>query len=162
MFGQAIIEYKAPQLLQLRREREAAAAQALAYLEDEALGARVVVITDGETWGILRDIEAQPEVGEQIVLDLGAEQHIPPVARFAWRPTSEETSQAVLDLLTSLRAAPVDSGNLIAYLGPGRAEVLELLSAMARVLGERQVQGRTGVSRYREPAEADSLYARQA
>jgi hypothetical protein len=48
----------------------------------------VVVITDGEVWGILRDVEAPPEVGEQVVLDLGGPQLIPPIARFAWRDLS--------------------------------------------------------------------------
>ncbi len=143
MFGEAILEYKRPQLLRARRERESAAVQALEYLDDPTLGARVVIITDGEIWGILRDIEAQADVGEQIALDLGEETLVPPVARFAWRETSIETSQAVLDLLTSLRAAPVNSRNLIAFLGPGRAEVVELLGQLATVLGERELEGRT-------------------
>jgi hypothetical protein len=143
MFGEAIIEYKSPQLLRSQREKEIAAGQALSYLEDETLGARVVIITDGETWGILRDIEAQPELGEQITLDLGTEELVPPVARFAWRSASAETSQAVLDLLTSLKASAVDSRSLIAFLGPGRAEIVELLERLAQVLGDRGANERT-------------------
>jgi hypothetical protein len=145
MFGDAILEYKRPQLLRSRRECEIAAAQGLEYLEDEALGARVVIITDGELWGILRDIEAQVDIGEQITLDLGAPTLVPPIARFAWRATSEETSQAVLDLLTSLRAAPVDSRNLISFLGPGRREVLDLIGRLGTVLGNRALDDRTDV-----------------
>jgi hypothetical protein len=145
MFGEAILEYKRPQLLRSRREREAAAVQALEYLDDATLGARVVLITDGEVWGILRDIEAQQGVGEQITLDFGEPALIPPIARFAWRDTSVETARAVLDLLASLKAAPVDSRNLIAFLGPSRAEVLELLAQLATVLGDRELEGRTDV-----------------
>jgi hypothetical protein len=145
MFGEAIIEYKAPQLLRSRREREQAAGQALGYLDDSTLGARVVIVTDGETWGVLRDIEAQPDAGEQITLDLGTPSLIPPIARFAWREVSEETCQVVLDLLASLRAAPVDSSNLIAFLGPSRAEVLTLLARLASHLGGRKAGDRTDV-----------------
>lgn len=145
MFGEAIVEYKAPQLLRSRREKEEAAAQALGYLDDPTLGARVVIVTDGETWGILRDIEAQPEIGEQTALDFGTPALIPPIARFAWRETTVETCQVVLDLLSSLKASPVDSRNLIAYLGPGRQEVIALLRTLSDVLGSRNPDERTDV-----------------
>jgi hypothetical protein len=53
MFGRAIIEYKRPSLLDSMSERESAARQALDYLEDPSLGAQVVIVTDGRTWGFL-------------------------------------------------------------------------------------------------------------
>ena len=145
MFGSAIIEYKAPGRLRVARERQAAAEQALGYLNDETLGARVVIVTDGELWGILRDIDAEPEVGEQLLLDLGdaVGRLIPAVARFAWRPTSPATATAVLDLIASQRATPVSSRALIAFLGPARQETLELIRELARAIGGRAGDGRT-------------------
>jgi hypothetical protein len=51
MIGRAVIEYKRPRLLESHAEREHAASQALGYLDDETLGAQVVIVTDGDTWG---------------------------------------------------------------------------------------------------------------
>ena len=146
MFGSSIIEFKRPGLLRSRAERSKAATQALAYLEDRALGARVVVVTDGETWGILRDMQSAPEVGEQMLLVLdGAPVMVPDIARFAWRETSLETCQAVLDLIGSQRATPVTSANVIAFMGLVRAEVLLFVAELTRSLRSRVPKGRTDV-----------------
>ena len=133
MFGAAIIEYKAPQRLRIPRERQAAADQALGYLSDPQLGARVVIVTDGETWGILRDAEAGAELGDQLVLDLRdmEDRIVPAIARFSWRPTCDHTAQVVLELIGSQRSTPVTSNSLIAYLGLGRQETLDLLRELA-------------------------------
>lgn len=137
MFGSAIIEYKAPRRLRVPRERELAAEQALGYLQDPRLGARVVIVTDGELWGILRDVDDDGQT-MQLLFDFGeARTEIPAVARFAWRPNSASTATAVLDLIASQRAAPVSSRTIISFMGPGRGEVLSLLHELAETLGSR-------------------------
>lgn len=89
LFGRAVIEYKQPRLLDSHAERHRAAAQALRYLESDTLGAHVVIITDGQTWGVLRDPDAGPEPGEQAWLDLGLDDALlPPERRFVWRENS--------------------------------------------------------------------------
>ena len=145
MFGSAIIEYKAPQLLRIPRERQIAAEQAIGYLNDPQLGARVVIVTDGETWGILRDIGAGPDQGEQLALDLreGEKRIVPPVARFSWRPISEQTANVVLELIASQRSTAVTSSTLIAYMGLGRHETLGLLRELASTLRNRSDGNRT-------------------
>jgi N-6 DNA Methylase len=147
MIGAAIIEYKAPRLLRLRPQREAAAAQALDYLDDQSLGARVVMVTDGEVWGILRDIGVASEIGEQGTLDFGADAEalIPPIARFAWRDNDEASAQAVLDLIGSQRATPVTSRAVISYLGPARSECLSLITLLGSALEARVSGQRTDV-----------------
>jgi hypothetical protein len=147
MFGAAIIEYKAPARLRIARERQAAAEQALSYLADEGLGARVVIVTDGEVWGILRDIDADPEEGQQLTLELrdGADRLIPATARFSWRPTSVITATAVLDLLASQKSTPVTSQALIAFVGPSRQEALDLIAELSLALGSRRPDGRTDI-----------------
>ena len=60
LFGGVIVEFKRPGLLDIGGEREDAAEQALSYLEDEALGARAVALTDGRTIGFLRAETAEP------------------------------------------------------------------------------------------------------
>ena len=147
MIGSAIIEYKAPRLLRLHPQRAQAATQALEYLADERLGARAVIVTDGETWGILRDIGASPDIGDQATLDLGAQAEglIPPIARFAWRANSVSTARAVLDLIASQRSTPVTSHAVISFLGPSREECLALLAALAKALASRSPSSRTDV-----------------
>jgi len=60
MFGRALVEYKRPHLLETDTERRRAARQAIDYLNDAGIGAEVVIVADGRTWGILRDPSEGP------------------------------------------------------------------------------------------------------
>jgi len=137
MFGRALVEYKRPRVLDTDTERRRAARQALDYMEDVDVGADVVVITDGRTWGILRD-PAEAMSGQQIALDLGLEIKVDPLDRFQWRSNSPETAERVLSLLASVRATPVTSRTIVATLGLSRSEPNELLGALAAALTDRE------------------------
>lgn len=146
MFGSAIVEYKAPRLLRSARERENAAVQGLDYLHDPSLGARAVILTDGEKWAILRDVEVAPELGGQLTLDFGSPtEELPAIARFAWRENSLATTRAVLYLVESQRALPVTAKNFVAYLGTARTEVVTLIHQLGIALGRRTPSSRTDV-----------------
>lgn len=139
MLGRAVIEYKRPGLLDSTTERERAAAQGIGYLEDETLGAQVVILTDGKTWGFLRDADAGPEPGEQgWLFDEGDSIAVRAADRFAWQANSPSTAVRVLTLLSTLRSAPVSSLSVTSRLGPDRAEVLNLVVLLAQHLAARQ------------------------
>lgn len=133
MFGRCVVEYKRPGLLDSAVERQNAAAQTVDYLDEPGFGAEVVMITDGRTWGLLRDEAAQPEVGEQGWLDFGVAPSAP-VDRFTWRQNTPETAARVLALLATVRAAPVSTESIVARLGPGTEEVLVLLKRLSAAL----------------------------
>jgi len=146
MFGSAIVEYKRPGLLASPAERRAAAQQSLGYLDAHDLGATVVILTDGATWGILRDVEAGPEAGEQSWMDFGLEDvELAPDQRFAWRGNSPETTQRVLSLISTVRAAPVSSNSLTARMGVQRPEVIDLVTALANQIRNRRTDSRADV-----------------
>lgn len=145
LFGRCVIEYKHPGLLSSPAERERAANQAIGYLEDLRIGAEVVIVTDGSTWGILRDETSAPEVGEQGWLDLGFPVVSSAADRFAWRPTSPQTCERVLALMATVRAAPVSAISVIDRLGPGRDEVIAVLRRLADALASRAPQSRADV-----------------
>jgi len=139
MLGRAVIEYKRPGLLDSAAERERAAAQGIGYLEDETLGAQVVILTDGKTWGFLRDADAGPEPGEQgWLFDEGDPAAARAADRFAWQSNSPSTAVRVLTLLGTLRSAPVSSVSVTARLGPNRPEVIGLVGLLADRLAARR------------------------
>jgi len=137
LFGRALFEYKTPGLLEAPAERRKAAEQSLRYLADTGLGAVVVIITDGSTWAILRDTASGPEEGEQGWLDLALPVPETPEQRFQWRPNDPDSAGRVLDLLQTVKAAPVTGQTLIGHLGPARAEVTALVEALADRLAGR-------------------------
>jgi len=137
LFGRALFEYKTPGLLDAAAERRKAAEQSLRYLTDAGLGAVVVIITDGSTWGILRDTTSGPEEGEQGWLDLALPVPETPEQRFQWRPNDPDAARRVLDLLQTVKAAPVNGQTLIGHLGPSRTEVIALVEALADRLASR-------------------------
>ena len=144
MFGRCVIEYKRPHLLDSVNERHAAAAQAVDYLDDSTIGAEVLMVTDGHTWGLLRDESATPEVGEQGWLDL-AVTPTSPAERFTWRVNSPETAARALALLATVRAAPVSAVSIVARLGPGTDEVVALLNSLRAALTASPAGSRPGV-----------------
>jgi hypothetical protein len=145
MFGRCIVEYKRPNLLNSPTEREHAAGQALEYLEDATLGAEVVMLTDGRTWGLLRDRNASPEIGEQAWFTFD----VPVLSnadRFAWRAlTTPEAAANVLALMATVRSAPVTTAGLLGRLGPGRPEVIALVEHLAGALAARVSDSRTDI-----------------
>ena len=143
LFGRCVIEYKKPGLLVSHAEREAAAEQGIRYLEDPIIGADVVIITDGATWGVLRDLSAGPETGEQGWLDLGGARLATPHERFAWRPNSPETAERVLTLMATVVTAPVGSESLKARLGAGNPDAMNCVSRLGKALHARAKDGRT-------------------
>lgn len=143
LFGRCVIEYKKPGRLDSRAERDDAAEQGIRYLEDASIGADVVIITDGITWGILRDLSAGPEAGEQGWLDLGDARLSTPHERFAWRPTSPDTAERVLTLMATVVAAPVSGESLRARLGSGNPDALHCVSRMGSALHARKPNSRT-------------------
>ena len=147
LFGGVIIEFKRPRLLDIAGERREASIQAVRYLEDETLNARAVVLTDGKTLGFLRSETGEPDVGEQIVLPFGEEDRpqIPAVNRFSWREFDEGATRALLELIASQRAVGVNAPNLIALLGPQRAEVLTVLTRLVDALAGRVSEGRSAL-----------------
>ena len=137
LFGTALVEYKRPGLLATEAERRRAARQAVDYLNDTGLGVTIAIVTDGETWGVLRDTdEERPEV--QLALDLGLALPSDPADLFQWRPTSTETAERILSLLASVRAVPVSSATINATLGIRRSETTGLIRELARALAERE------------------------
>ncbi len=143
LFGRCVIEYKKPGRLDSLAERDAAAEQGIRYLEDPSIGADVVIVTDGSTWGLLRDLSAGPEAGEQGWLDLG-DNHLTAVSeRFAWRPNSPETAERVLTLMATVVTAPVSGESLKARLGSGNPDAIHCVSRMGVALHHRPRDGRT-------------------
>lgn len=143
LFGRALFEYKTPGLLDSPAERRKAAEQSLRYLADAGVGAVVVVITDGATWAILRDTSGGPEEGEQGWLDLALPVPATPEQRFQWRPNDPSSARRVLDLLQTVKAAPVTGQTLIGHLGPAREEVKTLVETLADRLAVRAGGSRT-------------------
>lgn len=144
MFGRAVIEYKRPRLLDSSTEREHAATQSLGYLEDETLGAQVVIVTDGKTWGFLRDVDAGPEPGEQGWLFADGDALTSrPADRFSWQINTPNTALRVLTLLSTLTSAPVTTTSVTARLGPDRPEVVGILRLLAWRLTTRERDDRT-------------------
>ena len=145
MFGRALVEYKRPHLLAGDTERRRAARQAIDYLSDSALGAEVVIVTDGLTWGILRDPSEGPSAGSQLAMDLGLNIEVDPMDRFQWRRNSPETAERVLSLLASVRAIPVTSRTIVSTLGLAREESNALLAALADALSSAEEGSRVAM-----------------
>ncbi len=148
LFGRCVIEYKKPGRLESPAERHGAAEQGIRYLKDPSIGADVVIITDGSTWGLLRDLSAGPEAGEQGWLDLGDGHLTAAHERFAWRPNSPETAERVLTLMATVVAAPVSGESLKARLGSGNPDALDCVSRMGVALHHRSRDGRTDSLRF--------------
>lgn len=143
--GSAIIEYKKPGLLDSQSERAKAARQAQSYVDDPAMGAKVVVLTDGTTWAHYRDSNAEPEVGEQASFDFGvpSSSNQSPIDRFVWRGNDVDSCQRILMLIQSVRSEPVNSKSVAMALGANRAEVLDLLGLLGDRVATRQPDSRT-------------------
>ncbi|MCU1358094.1 MAG: hypothetical protein JWM89_3512 [Acidimicrobiales bacterium] len=142
--GRAIVEYKIPGSLESAKAREAAALQALKYIEDSTMAADVVIVTDGSTWAHYRDASAPLEMGEQGMLQLAG--IAPPATsaeRFTWRGNGPESCARILNLIDTVRTDPVTGSTIAARLGLARPEVLELIGAMARAVADREPDGRT-------------------
>lgn len=144
-FGRCVIEYKRPRLLDSAAERQSAAEQAIGYLEDPRIGAQVVVVTDGLTWGLLRDEAAGPELGEQGWFDLNEFVSLAPIDRFSWRTVSPQTAERVLTLMATHRAAPVSATSVASRLGPRRQEARDLIGALSAALRNREVNSRVDI-----------------
>lgn len=136
LFGRVLVEYKSPGELESDGKRKTHARQAINYLLDEKIGADIVLLTDGRTWGILRD-NPHADIGEQGWLELGLPVPSEPAERFQWRENSTGTARRVLELLSSIRSIPVSTASLVAHLGPDRREIRELLAALAKTLTSR-------------------------
>jgi hypothetical protein len=145
LFGTALVEYKRPGLLSIESERRRAARQAVEYLNDAGLGVNVAIVTDGETWGVLRDAEPATDAALQLALDLGVTTHADPADLFQWRQTSLETAERILSLLASVRSVPVSSQTISATLGIRRAETQNLVRELARALAERESDSRADI-----------------
>jgi hypothetical protein len=145
MFGQVIIEYKRPNLLDSPAECEAAARQAIGYLEDASLAAQFVIVTDGKTWAFLRDPEAGPEPGEQAWFVFEEPAALSPAQRFAWRDNSVETASRVLSILETVKAVPVTSWSVVTRLGLDRPEAITLVSELASCLQQSAPDSRADV-----------------
>jgi hypothetical protein len=146
MFGRCVIEYKKPHLLDSMVERSKAATQAIGYLEDASIGASVVIVTDGVTWGLLRDMKAGPEEGEQGWFDLGEGSKVADnLDRFTWRQNGPDAAERVLTLMATLKAVPVNALFLSQRLGPTRPEVQRLLSELSTSLQARSKQSRADI-----------------
>lgn len=142
LLGSTLIEWKTPGELSTRTKRLKHADQALRYLRDERIGAVVVVITDGRTWGILRD----PEALDGATTTLDTEMFPPTLDEyFQWRPNSTETASRVLDLLDTIVFEPVTPNSLMNKLGPTSTQGRELLAALTEGLKERQPDDRTDI-----------------
>jgi len=144
LFGRVLIEYKAPGELDSLTKRRKHAGQALRYLRDEGIGADVVILTDGDIWGVLRDTEG-PEIGEQGWLEFDT-----PIAAhddelFQWRGNSVQTARRILDLLDTIRTVPVTTQSLADHLGVQRAEMRQLIEAFRAALTSRKSGSRTDI-----------------
>lgn len=144
MFGTTLIEYKSPGELETKSKRRQHAAQALRYLRDEHIGANVVILTDGFTWGILRDSESEP-VEEQMVLDFGLLLDVPDEERFQWRENSVATAGRVLDLFDTIKYDSVTPTTLMNRLGPTTTQARGVLALLAQTLVSRQPNSRTDI-----------------
>ncbi len=145
LFGRALVEYKRPGLLGTDTERRRAARQAIEYLDDTLIGAEVVIVTDGRTWGILRDPSEGSTAGTQLAMDLGFRVEVDPIDRFQWRPNNPDTAERVLSLLASVRAIPVSSRSIISTLGLTRVESNELIAVLADALAEAEEGSRVAM-----------------
>jgi hypothetical protein len=143
LLGSTLIEFKSPGELNTLTKRRVHAGQALRYLRDEAIGATVVILTDGRTWGILRDPLASEE--HQLTID---DQLFGPSSDdeyFQWRPNNDATAGRILDLLDTLVFEPVNPRSLMNKLGPTTSEGRAILSALAQSLAHRDPNGRTDI-----------------
>ncbi len=145
LFGRVLFEYKRPHRLDSMKERFDAAQQGLGYLEDESVGAQVVIITDGSTWGFYRDTGVGPEVGEQGWLFDELKPAPDPYSQFSWHTNSEATARRVLTLLETVKSAPVTPENVQNRLGVDRQEVRDLLTILAERLKVRFKDGRADI-----------------
>lgn len=142
LYGNTLIEYKAPGELETRTKQRKHAAQALRYLADEQIGATVVILTDGRMWGVLRDqnLEAdQPTLDFPGALDLQPDEH------FQWRPNSTSTAGRVLDLFDTYHYDSVTPTSLMNRLGPTTAAGRRTIASLARVLEARRDGDRTDI-----------------
>ncbi len=143
LLGSTLIEYKSPGELDTRTKRRTHAGQALRYLADEHLGAHIVILTDGRTWGILRDPSTTSD--DQDVLDASL---FPPVTdeeHFQWRDNSEATGRRILDLIDTLRFEAVTPVTLMNRLGPTTLQGRDTLNALAHALHGREQGDRTDI-----------------
>ncbi len=143
MLGSTLIEFKSPGELDTRTKRRQHAGQALRYLRDNAIGAAVVILTDGRTWGILRDPLSSEE--PQLTLDDELFGPLHDDEYFQWRPNSEATAGRVLDLLDTLVFEQVNPRSLMNKLGPTTSEGAGILKALAGSLNDRSPNGRTDI-----------------
>lgn len=143
LLGTTLIEFKSPGELDTLTKRRQHAGQALRYLRDEAIGATVVLLTDGRTWGILRELGASNELQLTLDDDLFA----PPNDEdyFQWRANSDATAGRILDLLDTLVFEPVTPSSLMNKLGPTTSEGRLILEAVAKSLHGRAADGRTDI-----------------
>ncbi|WP_157485730.1 MULTISPECIES: N-6 DNA methylase [unclassified Frigoribacterium] len=141
LLGSTLIEFKSPGELNTLTKRRQHASQALRYLEDEAIGASVVLLTDGRTWGILRDPSTNGGI-PTLDVDLfpATDDEL-----FQWRPNSDATARRVLDLLDTVVFTQVTPASLMNHLGPSTAHGRALLAALATAVGERTADGRTDI-----------------
>ena len=145
LFGRVVIEYKTPGRLDSEANRRADAEQTVAYLRDQEVGADVAMITDGRTWAILRDTNAEPEPGEQTWLVFDDVVPQTPLEQFSWRANSPDTARRVLELFGNMRSAPVTSDTLISKLHLESDEPARLLMELAHALGSRTVGSRSDI-----------------
>lgn len=145
MFGTALIEYKSPGELDTKTKRRIHAEQALRYLKDQKLGATVVILTDGRTWGILRDPEAESDHVEQMSLAFEQEIQVPAEEQFQWRPNEQESAKRVLELLDTIRFEKVAPRALSARFGPTTLLGKSLLGSLISALGNREANSRADI-----------------
>lgn len=142
--GRAIIEYKAPGSLAKEKAQEEAAEQALLYVEDPAMAADVVIITDGTVWAHYRDASAEPEVGEQMAFGVGITSTATRARdRFTWRTNHTNSCERILSLIATVRTEPVTASTVARMLGPSKAEVRELIGGFASAIANRLEGDRT-------------------
>ncbi len=144
--GRAVIEYKSPGSLSSTKAKETAAEQGLMYIDDPVMAADVVIITDGSVWAHYRDASAEPEVGEQMSLELGSV--APPTTfreRFMWRDNGPESCARVLSLIETVRTQPVTAVTVGKMLGTSRDQVRALISAFGEAVANRQADDRTDI-----------------
>jgi len=144
LFGRVLIEYKTPGRLASEANRRTDAQQTIDYLRDEGVGADVAILTDGHTWGILRDLHAEPEPGEQAWLVL---EELPqtPLEQFNWRSNSVDTARRILELFGTMRSAPVSAESLVARLGLEQKSVTVLVQALTNTLDSREDESRADI-----------------
>ncbi len=141
-YGNTLIEYKSPGELSTRTKQRRHSAQALRYLHDERIGADVVILTDGYTWGILRDRDDKPE--GQLAL-FGSGEDLQPDEHFQWRENSTATAGRVLDLLDTHRYDSVTPISLVNRLGPTTMTGRDMIAALGQTVRARTPDDRTDI-----------------